>query len=375
MHAADTQPEPTRGTPAVADLVVETRGHDPLLFDMERLAELASAPVVARGVTYFKEQRVTDIGWRDRRLWATVEGSLPNQPYEVAVEADAEGELDLGCSCPYDWEPACKHVVAALLAYAARQPVSDAAVDSAADAAVADRMRRGRTEVRAVHVAGEPTFGTWEAQSVVPRGVIARTYTVSLRSVDERINHCTCPDFATNRLGTCKHVEAVVHRAKKRRGGRGRAGAAGRPAALVVPVVYLAWDVADAPRVRVRRGTCAGAILMARETTCPAQRSFNFIDIAVERNAYGRQIDSAIRRLSPEREFVERVGEGEVEAVFIRAPIIRAVGPKATVLLRDGEIPVLVEQGGRLAATFHPELTSDRRVHRLWLEKVRATAA
>ena len=117
-------------------------------------------------------------------------------------------------------------------------------------------------------------------------------------------------------------------------------------------------------------GTCAGAILMAREVTGPSQESFGLMDISVERNAYGRQIDSRIAAVAPEAGFLARTGPGELEAVFIRAPIIRRVGDGVRVLARYADDPVLVEQGRHLVATFHPELTGDPRVHRLFLGKL-----
>lgn len=117
-------------------------------------------------------------------------------------------------------------------------------------------------------------------------------------------------------------------------------------------------------------GTCAGAILMAGDVTNPAQQSFHLMDIDVERNAYGRQIDSRVAEIETEPEFERRTAPGKLEAVFIRAPIIRRVGPGAKVLLRYQGDPVLVEQGRHLAATFHPELTADGRIHTLFLEKL-----
>ena len=75
-------------------------------------------------------------------------------------------------------------------------------------------------------------------------------------------------------------------------------------------------------------GTCAGAILLANEVTEPRQDSLGLMDIAVERNAYGRQIDSRVTHIEPEPEFAERAGRGDLEAVFIRAPIIRRAGPR-----------------------------------------------
>ena len=114
-------------------------------------------------------------------------------------------------------------------------------------------------------------------------------------------------------------------------------------------------------------GTCAGAILLAAEVSHPAQDSLALVDLAVERNAYGRQLDSRVVRLEPEPEFAQAAGAGEIETVFIRAPIIRRVGPTARVYLRYQGDPVLVGDGRHLVATFHPELTADARVHRMWV--------
>lgn len=117
-------------------------------------------------------------------------------------------------------------------------------------------------------------------------------------------------------------------------------------------------------------GTCAGAILMANQVSSPAQESLGLTDMAVERNAYGRQVDSRVVELDPDPAFEERTAPGKLEAVFIRAPIIRRVGVNARVLARYNGDPVLVEEGQYLVATFHPELTRDSRVHRYFLEKL-----
>jgi len=116
-------------------------------------------------------------------------------------------------------------------------------------------------------------------------------------------------------------------------------------------------------------GTCAGAILLAREVLNPPQRSLGLLDAVVERNAYGRQIDSTILTIETS------LPGGPLEMVFIRAPRIVATGPGVEVLAeRDGS-PVLVRQGAVMAATFHPELSADRRVHRLFVETVHAARA
>ncbi|MDQ6665964.1 MAG: pyridoxal 5'-phosphate synthase glutaminase subunit PdxT [Acidobacteriota bacterium] len=118
-------------------------------------------------------------------------------------------------------------------------------------------------------------------------------------------------------------------------------------------------------------GTCAGVILLAKAVSNPAQESLGLLDLDVERNGYGRQIDSRVATLEPSADFARRTGErGNLEAVFIRAPIIHRVGPDGRVLAEYQGNPVLVEQGRHLAATFHPELTSDLRVHELFLSKL-----
>lgn len=118
----------------------------------------------------------------------------------------------------------------------------------------------------------------------------------------------------------------------------------------------------DFVRAKPAFGTCAGAILLAKEVENPTQLGLAAIDISIRRNAYGRQIDSSIR---------EGLFRGSpMEMVFIRAPKIERVGPGVEVLATQGLDPVVVRQGRILAATFHPELTDDPRIHRSFLELV-----
>jgi 5'-phosphate synthase pdxT subunit len=114
-------------------------------------------------------------------------------------------------------------------------------------------------------------------------------------------------------------------------------------------------------------GTCAGAILLARDVRNPPQRSLGILDAVVERNAYGRQIDSTI--LTQETE----IAGGPLEMVFIRAPRIISTGKGVEILARRDRTPALVQQGTILAATFHPELSNDRRVHELFVQIVTGT--
>jgi pyridoxal 5'-phosphate synthase pdxT subunit len=116
-------------------------------------------------------------------------------------------------------------------------------------------------------------------------------------------------------------------------------------------------------------GTCAGVILLAKDVLNPAQASLAALDITVERNAYGRQIDSTILT-----EPTSLPG-GPMEMVFIRSPRITRTGPEVEILASRDQAPVLVRQGHILAATFHPELSADHRVHQLFLEIVKAARA
>jgi pyridoxal 5'-phosphate synthase pdxT subunit len=112
-------------------------------------------------------------------------------------------------------------------------------------------------------------------------------------------------------------------------------------------------------------GTCAGAIMLARDVENPKQPGLNAVDIAIRRNAYGRQTDSTILEAS------STLGGEPLEMVFIRAPRIENVGKDVEVLAKRGDDPVLVRQGKVMAATFHPELSDDKRVHAEFLKLVK----
>jgi 5'-phosphate synthase pdxT subunit len=109
-------------------------------------------------------------------------------------------------------------------------------------------------------------------------------------------------------------------------------------------------------------GTCAGAILLASEVENPKQAGLGALDITIRRNAYGRQLDSSIRE--------GRLGKDPIEMVFIRAPKIERMGDGVEVVATEGNDPVMVRKGKTLAATFHPELSDDPRVHQYFLDLV-----
>jgi pyridoxal 5'-phosphate synthase pdxT subunit len=118
-------------------------------------------------------------------------------------------------------------------------------------------------------------------------------------------------------------------------------------------------------------GTCAGAILLASEVENPKQTGLGAIDMAIRRNAYGRQVDSSIR----EGKLLQVEGgsktESPLEMVFIRAPKIERVGSDVEIVATEGKDPVIVRQGSAMAATFHPELSADTRIHKLFLDLVK----
>jgi pyridoxal 5'-phosphate synthase pdxT subunit len=112
-------------------------------------------------------------------------------------------------------------------------------------------------------------------------------------------------------------------------------------------------------------GTCAGAILLAKDVKNPAQESLGLLDISIVRNGYGRQLASHVDLAKTE------LRDEPLEMVFIRAPIIESAGKDVKVLAEDEGHPVLVEQGKVMAATFHPELTGDTALHEHFLKLCR----
>lgn len=109
-------------------------------------------------------------------------------------------------------------------------------------------------------------------------------------------------------------------------------------------------------------GTCAGAILLAKKIVGREVRTLSLMDIEIQRNAYGRQIDSFSTELK-----VPALGESEIPAVFIRAPVVLSVSREAHVMATCNRTPVMIRQQNVLATMFHPELTSDTRIHKYFL--------
>lgn len=219
---------------------------NPLLFDREELQKIASEKIVSHGLTCFNENRVLELDRDGDRLWAQVEDDdIQDFPLDVCVDADEEDALAFSCECKESDKGICRHEAAALFAYADLCQENQGLM-SAVDEAIKLRIKRARTEVQVEAESGQPWFGTWRASSI--NSAFAREYRVTIRSLNRRRNYCSCPDFAGNQLGTCKHIEAVLHKLGKDDNYE-RFKANPPP----FPYVYLAWDHDDAPLVRVNR--------------------------------------------------------------------------------------------------------------------------
>ena len=221
------------------------------LFDREELQKIASEKIVSQGLACFNENRVLELDRDDGRLWAQVEDDdTQSLPLDVGVKTDDGGQLVFSCECEESREAMCRHEAAILFAYADLCQESKGLM-SAVDEAIKLRIKRARSEVQVEAESGDPWFGTWRASSI--NSAFAREYKVTIRSLDRRRNYCTCPDFAGNQLGTCKHIEAVLHKIQKNDAyERFKA----QPAPF--PYVYLAWDHDEAPLICVNRTTETG---------------------------------------------------------------------------------------------------------------------
>ncbi|OQX08539.1 MAG: helicase, partial [Desulfobulbaceae bacterium A2] len=224
-----------------------TETADPFFFDQEGLSAMADDQALRQGLACFRACRVFEIDQQDNILLAKVEDDQSGLPLTVEIRLTEDGKLLCSCDCPAEHSTLCLHQVAVLYAYA-DQCGETKQLLGASDAAIRDRVKRGRSEVRVESLGGSPWFGDWLASSVSTMSHFPQQYRVQIRSLHRRANSCNCPDFSVNQLGTCKHIEAVLHKIAKdpdydqyRR----------QPAPI--SYVYLAWDVPEAPRLRLHR--------------------------------------------------------------------------------------------------------------------------
>jgi len=232
--------------------------NDIFLYDTERLKTIASDDTVKQGLTYFSENRVFALDLQDNILTAQVEDADVNEPYWVELTHDEGNDLVVNCDCA-EKNGVCKHAIAALYSYAEQFGYDDDKIlGSAVDEAILERVKKGRNEVSVKLISGNLGFGTWQATSILSATHRKKSYQVQIRSLDQRMNYCTCPDLATNRLGTCKHIEAVLHYAKSKPDYK-QLKEAGCP----VSFAYLAWESATRPVIRLHKTAQVDADLAA----------------------------------------------------------------------------------------------------------------
>jgi len=210
--------------------------NDLFLYDTERLKTIASDDTVKQGLAYFSENRV----------------------FALDVQDNEGHDLVVSCDCP-EKGGVCKHAIAALYSYAEQFGYDDDKIlGSAVDVAILERVKKGRNEVSVKLISGNLGFGIWQATSIISATHRKKSYQVQIRSLDQRMNYCTCPDLATNRLGTCKHIEAVLHTTRNKPDYQ-QLKEAGCP----VSFVYLAWESATRPVIRLHKTTQVDADLAA----------------------------------------------------------------------------------------------------------------
>ena len=221
---------------------------DPYYFDQEDLQTIANDATIRQALICYKENRVIEVDQDQDLLWGRVEDSDSDIPYDADIRLTDSGRLSFTCSCDVNQEESvCRHIAAVLFAYADQCGETNQLL-SAADAAIKERTKRGRSEVQVEAAGGEPWFGVWRAASLSAASHFQRSYRVTIRSLHRRANFCNCPDFAVNQLGTCKHIEAVLHKIKKN---PHYDTLKKQPAPY--PYIYLAWDIDNAPQIRLHR--------------------------------------------------------------------------------------------------------------------------
>jgi superfamily II DNA or RNA helicase len=217
-------------------------------FDQEKLQSIADKNTIRDGLKDHRENRVMDLDHNGDVLWGQVEGGDADIPEIVTIRL-SEDVLSFNCECSEVFaNGVCRHVVAVLCKYADQYGETDKLL-TATDGAIKDRIKRGRSEVEVVCQDGKNLwFGNWTAESLGGASHYSKKHRVTIRSLQQRANFCTCPDFATNQLGTCKHIEAVLHKISK------------HPQFEIFKqepapfhYVYLAWDVDDAPKIMLHR--------------------------------------------------------------------------------------------------------------------------
>ncbi len=225
----------------------QTTLDDPFFFDQEQLQTIAEKSVVSHGLQDHKNNCVLEIDQSGDTLWGQVEDIDSEYPKDVTLRLTDEGLL-FSCDCEDITDTsACRHIIAVLCSYADQCSETDKLV-SAVDSAIRNRVKRGRSEVEVKHLDDGHWFGTWHAASIGTTSPYPRSYKVTMRSLQQRANFCTCPDYAGNQLGTCKHIEAVLHKISKHSNYQEM-----RNESAPLPYIYLATDTENGARIMLHR--------------------------------------------------------------------------------------------------------------------------
>lgn len=337
-------------------LTIIPPNEDLYFFDREDLQSIADDRTINQGLRYFKDNRVMEIDQDMVMLWGTVEDDDFNFPLCVQIKSMEDGSLSFSCDCGLDSGKVCIHQVATLYAYADQRGETDDLI-SATDRAVKDRVKRGRSEVRVESMSGEPWFGTWQATSLTSASHFSRSYRVTIRSLKRRANFCTCPDFAGNQLGTCKHIESVLHKIQKSRKYKEF-----KEMPAPFSYIYLDWKIDGAPKLRLHRSQEPSADLQSfldnYFNTVGIFKGrlpddfFRFVEIAEERGDVhiGEDATDFARHLAAEAAHTLRSRE-------IRAQITQSSGKLSGVKARL--YPYQVEGTAFLAGTGRALLADD----------------
>ncbi len=229
--------------------------HDPFLFDIEQLRTMAAEPVIRQGLSHFQNNSVTELSSDSDHLFALVEDAKSGETLSTSLDFDENGELYTNCDCS-GGSAFCHHSIALLYAYADGK--GDRELRSAADSAIEERVKRGRSEVQVRKQDDRSGFGLWTAKSISAASRYSGSYQVHIRSLDQRANYCNCPDFSGNQLGTCKHIEATLQKISKQRG-YSRLRKQGNP----YPYIFLNWELENAPQIALHRAAQINDDLMS----------------------------------------------------------------------------------------------------------------
>jgi superfamily II DNA or RNA helicase len=207
------------------------------IYDTERFKNVASNDTLQQGLAYFTEHRVLALDKQDRVLTALIQDADADTGYDVELTKEVNGKLNVHCACNTAKNSPCKHAVAALYSYAAQHERYKNLIDNAASALIQECVNKGENEIRTKLISGNVGLGVWQATSITPTTNDTESSQVHIRSLNKRLNYCTCTDFNRYRLATCKHIEAVLFCAQKKPDYHSFL-----TAGIAVSFVYMAWE-------------------------------------------------------------------------------------------------------------------------------------